>query len=170
MSASFKYLHKLNGKRVLIFGGSPGFGFAVAEAAIEFGATIFISGSNPERLDTAVSRLKKQYPHASEDQIGFVAIDLANLDSLDSRLEELFDHVAKGGRQKIDHIVFCFTADAIRNVPSLGETTIEDVNHVLRLRPFSPSILAKVVARRNISLARLTRLSLSPTASTGTGQ
>lgn len=144
MPSTFKYLHKLRGQQVLIFGGSSGFGFAVAEAAIEHGAHVIISGSNQDRLDEAVSRLSQQYTDIKRGQLTSAIIDLANLEGLDSRLEALLNHVTDGGVKNIDHIVF--TADATRRVPKIAETTTEDINHVLQLRAFSSSILAKVIA------------------------
>jgi short-subunit dehydrogenase involved in D-alanine esterification of teichoic acids len=48
---SYKYIKKLNGKRVLILSGTSSIGFAVAEACFEHDANIIISGSNPERLE-----------------------------------------------------------------------------------------------------------------------
>lgn len=144
MSNNFKYINKLQGKRVLIFGGSSGFGFAVAEAAIEHGAQVIISGSNQDKLDGAISRLAKQYPSTKPGQVASAAIDLAELESLDSRLHSLLDQVTSGGAKLIDHIIF--TADATRGVPSLDKVTPGDVEQVLRLRIFSSSILAKVVA------------------------
>ncbi|KAJ3531532.1 hypothetical protein NM208_g8837 [Fusarium decemcellulare] len=144
MSSSFKYLHKLQDKRVLIFGGSSGFGFAVAEAAIEHGAQVIISGSNQGKLNLAVSRLKEQYPDTSLDQVTSLACDLAKLESLDTRLEELLSKATNGGANKIDHIVY--TADNTHRVPTVDKTTVEDVDLSLRLRAFSASILAKVAA------------------------
>lgn len=96
MPAGFKYLHKLQDKRVLIFGGSSGFGFAVAEAAIEHGANIIISSSSQDKLNNAVSRLTEQYPDTKPGQVTSSIIDLATLESLDSRLEALLDQVTKG--------------------------------------------------------------------------
>ncbi|KAM5347287.1 hypothetical protein ACJ41O_010292 [Fusarium nematophilum] len=142
--AGFKYIHKLEGKRVLIFGGSSGFGFAVAEAAIEHGAQVIISGSNQDKLDRAVSRLAEQYPDTKPGQVASAAINLADLESLDSRLHSLLGQVTSGGTKKIHHIVF--TADATGAVPYLDKVTPEDVEQVLRLRVFSASILAKVIA------------------------
>ena len=53
-----KYASKLIDKNVLIFGGTSGIGFAVAEAAWEFGAKVTISGSNQPKIDTKLAELK----------------------------------------------------------------------------------------------------------------
>ncbi|KAH6869541.1 putative short-chain dehydrogenase [Thelonectria olida] len=104
---SLKYVNKLRGKRILIFGATSGFGFAVAEAAIEHGATVTLSGSKPERLTHAVERLKISYGDIIRgDQIKTVACDLGDLDNLTSHLTELFNTVTDSGKNKLDHIVF----------------------------------------------------------------
>lgn len=49
-----KYGSKLVGKNILVFGGTSGIGYCVAEAALEQGASVFISGYNPNKLQSAV--------------------------------------------------------------------------------------------------------------------
>lgn len=48
---------KLEGRQVLVIGGSSGIGFAVAKAALEQGASVTIGSSNAERVRDAVDRL-----------------------------------------------------------------------------------------------------------------
>lgn len=48
---------KLEGRRVLVIGGSSGIGFAVAKAALEDGARVTIASSSTERVRAAVERL-----------------------------------------------------------------------------------------------------------------
>jgi NAD(P)-dependent dehydrogenase (short-subunit alcohol dehydrogenase family) len=48
---------ELEGKRVLIIGGSSGIGFAVARAALGQGARVIIASSSAERLRQALDRL-----------------------------------------------------------------------------------------------------------------
>jgi NAD(P)-dependent dehydrogenase (short-subunit alcohol dehydrogenase family) len=47
----------LEGKRVLVIGGSSGIGFAVARAALEDGARVTIASSSAEKVRAAVERL-----------------------------------------------------------------------------------------------------------------
>jgi NAD(P)-dependent dehydrogenase (short-subunit alcohol dehydrogenase family) len=47
----------LDGKRVLVIGGSSGIGFAVAKAALEDGARVTIASSSAEKVRAAVARL-----------------------------------------------------------------------------------------------------------------
>ena len=52
-------ISRLNGKRVLIYGGGSGLGFACAEAMLSAGATVFVTGRRREKLDEARRRLGK---------------------------------------------------------------------------------------------------------------
>jgi NAD(P)-dependent dehydrogenase (short-subunit alcohol dehydrogenase family) len=47
----------LEGKRVVVIGGTSGIGFAVAEAAIADGASVVVGSSQPANVDAAVGRL-----------------------------------------------------------------------------------------------------------------
>ncbi|GKZ38246.1 hypothetical protein AbraIFM66950_010275, partial [Aspergillus brasiliensis] len=46
---NFISINKLTHTRVLLIGGTSGIGFTVARAALEHGANIILSSSNPER-------------------------------------------------------------------------------------------------------------------------
>ena len=59
-----KYISKLQGKRVLVLGGTSGIGFCVAEAAVEHGATVIISSSRQAKIDNTIQRLTSSYPEA----------------------------------------------------------------------------------------------------------
>lgn len=47
----------LDGKKVLIFGGSRGIGLGVAKAALDKGVEVFIAGRSPEKLEAAKNAL-----------------------------------------------------------------------------------------------------------------
>jgi len=51
-------------KKVVVVGGSSGFGRRVAELALEQGASVWIGGRNPERLKQAVEALRTIRPEA----------------------------------------------------------------------------------------------------------
>ncbi|MDR3311612.1 MAG: SDR family oxidoreductase [Spirochaetaceae bacterium] len=53
---------KLTNKNVLITGGSNGIGYALAEAFLGEGANVLIAARNKERLDSAASNLRAQFP------------------------------------------------------------------------------------------------------------
>ena len=76
-----KYTSKLHDTRLLIFGGTSGMGFCVAEAAIEHGAHVCISGSKQYKLERALSRLQSTYPDSASEVSGHIC-DLSQPDSL----------------------------------------------------------------------------------------
>jgi NAD(P)-dependent dehydrogenase (short-subunit alcohol dehydrogenase family) len=47
----------LNGKRIVIVGGSSGIGYAVAEAALAQGAEVIVASSGAEKVEAAAARL-----------------------------------------------------------------------------------------------------------------
>src|ERR1700753_2371509 len=101
-----KFLNKLQNKRILIFGGTSGLGYAVAEGAVEFGAHVTVSGSNQERLNKTVERLKGSYPDVPNNRIGTYACDLSDADTLELNIKTLLINVTSDGKEKLDHIVF----------------------------------------------------------------
>ena len=50
---------KLQGRRVLVTGGSQGIGYAVADGFLEEGCSVVIVAKNELRLQSAVERLSK---------------------------------------------------------------------------------------------------------------
>lgn len=50
---------KFSGKTVLITGGSSGIGYAAAEGYLRAGAQVYICSRNPEKVQQAISHLKK---------------------------------------------------------------------------------------------------------------
>jgi NAD(P)-dependent dehydrogenase (short-subunit alcohol dehydrogenase family) len=77
----------MNGKRVVILGGTSGIGLAVAQAAAGEGAQVVVVSSNPDRLDRALSSL----PAGSEGRVA----DLLSSQEVVALFEELgeFDHL-----------------------------------------------------------------------------
>jgi NAD(P)-dependent dehydrogenase (short-subunit alcohol dehydrogenase family) len=77
----------LNGKRVVVIGGSSGIGFAVAVLSRKIGAEVVIASSNAANVDSAVGRLS--------GTVGST-IDLRDETSVSRFFEKLdaFDHLA----------------------------------------------------------------------------
>jgi NAD(P)-dependent dehydrogenase (short-subunit alcohol dehydrogenase family) len=61
-----KYTNKLKGQRVVIIGGSSGLGFGLAEAVIEEGGNVIVTGSRDETVEKTIRRLKEGYPSAAQ--------------------------------------------------------------------------------------------------------
>jgi NAD(P)-dependent dehydrogenase (short-subunit alcohol dehydrogenase family) len=140
-SPSYKFINKLQGKRVLIFGGTSGIGFAVTEACIEHGSTVIISGSNPAKLNMTVQRLKSSYPNVSASQIITHACDLSNKEELESNIQTLLSAVTDGGKTKLNHVVF--TAGDALSLTSLPDVTVDQMQKRQIVRNIAPIIVAK---------------------------
>jgi NAD(P)-dependent dehydrogenase (short-subunit alcohol dehydrogenase family) len=135
MPDQVKYTQKWEGKHVLVFGGSSGIGYGVAEAAVEHGARVTISSSTRARLDNAVQRLKTSYPSASQN-IATILCNLADGDKLEENVQALFEEVGK-----VDHIVHT-AGDALMAKP-LAEETLPQMLQTGMVRFFAPLIIAK---------------------------
>src|SRR6202000_445223 len=77
----------LNGKKVILLGGSAGIGLATAKAAAAEGANVIIVSSNQQRIDKALTEL----PAGSK---GY-AVDLSKEENIRSFFETIgnFDHL-----------------------------------------------------------------------------
>jgi NAD(P)-dependent dehydrogenase (short-subunit alcohol dehydrogenase family) len=77
----------LEGKRVVVLGGSSGIGFATAQAAAKQGAAVVIASSRQARIDKALATL----PSGSEGRV----VDLANEAAVRRLFADLglFDHL-----------------------------------------------------------------------------
>ena len=143
--SSPKYTNKLRGKRVLIFGGTSGIGHAVAEAVLEFGGNIVISGSKPDKLKDAVHRLQNEDASVKESPIATVTCDLSKMEDLEKNLLDVFKTASEDGKKKIDHIVY--TAGNPLNVNGgIAGTDIGVINSIFCVRAFAPALIAKVIA------------------------
>ena len=54
----------LNGKRIVVLGGSSGIGLATAQAALREGASVIIASSQQARVEQALSTLPGAEGHA----------------------------------------------------------------------------------------------------------
>lgn len=139
-SSPFKY-NKLQGRRVLVLGGSTGIGFCVAEAAVEHGAFVTISSSNQTKLDQAVSRLQSHAKAVgvSPDNIKAKTCDLSNEDTLDQNVIDLLEFATKNG--KLDHVAF--TAGDALVLPKLNDVTPDQLRKSSTVRTYGSIFVAK---------------------------
>ncbi|KAJ5540857.1 NAD(P)-binding protein [Penicillium frequentans] len=145
MSTS-KYTSKLADQRVLILGGSSGLGFAVAEAALEYGAHIILSSSNQSKLDKAVDRLKAAYPTQTSTQTIITHVcDLSDAVNLDNNFERLFQAATANGAHKLNHVV-CTAGDPV-HTPSLNDIQAQDIYRAMTLRLVAPAVMAKFIPK-----------------------
>jgi NAD(P)-dependent dehydrogenase (short-subunit alcohol dehydrogenase family) len=114
----------LEGKHVLILGGSSGIGLAVAEAALAAGAEIGIASSRQARIDHALAQLGQR-------GVGYVA-DLSD----ERAVQDLFSRTGP-----FDHLVFT-AGDAVRQRP-IGETALADARDFFGVRFWGAFATAK---------------------------
>lgn len=133
-----KYSNKLEGKRVLVIGGTSGIGFCVAEACVEFGAIVTVASSRQENIAKTIERLTTSYPDAKVRVSGHI-VDLATSD-VEGALKTLFEFATMEG--KLDHIVN--TAGDGSGPTKLTETAPEDIQKYGRVRYVSALMMAKV--------------------------
>lgn len=142
--SSYNFINKLRGKRVLIFGGTSGIGYAVAAACVEHGCTVIISGSNEPNLTSTVLRLKTSYPHivSSSSQVIITHVcDLSKKEDLESNIQALLSAATRGAKEKLDHVVF--TAGDARSLQSIAEVTVAQFEKNQVVRNIAPIIVAK---------------------------
>ncbi|PYH72228.1 oxidoreductase, short chain dehydrogenase/reductase family [Aspergillus vadensis CBS 113365] len=113
---NFISTNKLTNTRVLLIGGTSGIGFAVARAALEHGASIILSSSKAEKVQSAISRLQQLYPDPSfTSRIAGKAYDLSDQATLETTIVSLLDYATsssifptKGNNEKVllNHIIY----------------------------------------------------------------
>lgn len=140
-----KFINKLHNQRVLILGGSSGIGFAVAEAAVEHGADVIISGSNQNKLDRAVERLKEHVATANlpPRHIAGKTCDLSRSETMEDNIKSLLEFATEAG--KIDHVVFT-AGDAVKPY-GLDAVKAEDIPTIGMVRVTGSIMLAKHLSK-----------------------
>ncbi|KAE8140935.1 hypothetical protein BDV38DRAFT_217373 [Aspergillus pseudotamarii] len=84
--------NKLANTRVLIVGGTSGIGFAVARVALEHGASIIVASSKPDKVNSAIARLKAFYPDEEhKNRIAGTVCNLADRATLEANVVNLYN-------------------------------------------------------------------------------
>ncbi len=124
METQTEYPMTLNGKRIVVLGGTSGIGFATAEMAAREGAAVVVASSRRQSVDHAVARL----PKGTEGH----TIDLSN----EEHVRDFFNHSGA-----FDHLAF--TAGDMMQMGELSETNVEQARHVFDLRFWGAFMVAK---------------------------
>lgn len=83
----------LDGKTVVITGGSRGIGYAIAEKCLEQGAKVIITGNDIKKLESACDKLKNN--KTTEGYIYECQWNIADVGICESKIEEIL-HMANG--------------------------------------------------------------------------
>ncbi|KAJ4372445.1 hypothetical protein N0V83_004219 [Neocucurbitaria cava] len=137
------HANRLANTHILVFGGTSGIGYAIANMALSYSARVTISGSTQEKVDTKVSQLRSLYPNAPATNIGGFALNLLDQDNLEANLKDLLNKATQNGENKIDHVAW--SAGDRRVLPKLDDATPETVKQMFHVRMVAPSILAKLI-------------------------
>jgi NAD(P)-dependent dehydrogenase (short-subunit alcohol dehydrogenase family) len=129
---------KLNGQRVLLVGGSGNVGIALAQALLEFGATVMFSSSRPSKVISVSKSLANDYPEAEERISGHVC-DLGS-PNVESNIEALFGMVGE-----VDHIVY-MAGDRLPEI-DLEDVTLEKWEKCNQVRTIAAILVVKVGTR-----------------------
>lgn len=158
------FLNKLQGKRVLIIGGSTGIGFAVAKAALEYGARVILSSSNQTKIDAAIQRLQDHVQDAAglaPPEIEGRTCDLGKPETLEENVKNLFEFATRDGKLLLDHVVF--TAGDFYQLPRIDTVAIEDIARISMVRVTGCIFVAKHLPAY---ISQSTESSFTVTAST----
>ena len=105
----------LDGKRVVVLGGTSGIGRAVAEAAVEAGAAVVVASSSPERVEQA----RRWLPAGGEAE----QVDLASEEAISA----FFGRIGS-----FDHLVY--TAGEPLLIGTLAELDLSAVRRFFEIR------------------------------------
>jgi NAD(P)-dependent dehydrogenase (short-subunit alcohol dehydrogenase family) len=115
---------ELQGKRVVVLGGTSGIGLAVAEAAARAGAVAVVASSSPANVAAALARL----PAGAEGQV---------LDVLDeASVRAFFERIGA-----FDHLVY--TAGDMLLIGPLADLALDRARHAFEVRYWGALTAAK---------------------------
>lgn len=119
----------LEGKTVIILGGSSGLGFATAEAAAYDGAKVIIVSGNQNRINEALKLLP--------ENCSGVSVDL----SKEENIKNFFDAV-----ETFDHLVY--TAGENLTLYTIDETNIDEARTFFNLRYWGAFAAVKYASKK----------------------
>lgn len=107
----------LNGKHVVITGGTKGIGYATAERFAERGATVLITGTSAQSVDQALER--------SNFALKGMVCDMASMSDLDKLAQE--------ARSQLGHVDIFFANAGIAQFRPLEEMTEEIFDDIMNV-------------------------------------
>lgn len=108
--STLEYPHLLDGKKVIITGGSKGIGLAMAKKFVSAGAEVLITGRNEASLKEAFSQINSENLH-------YMVWDVCDISNIDSHVKKAID-------------ILCGCDILINNAASLTFKNFEAVDEV----------------------------------------
>ncbi|EMD66963.1 hypothetical protein COCSADRAFT_33882 [Bipolaris sorokiniana ND90Pr] len=136
--------NRLANAHVLVFGGTSGVGFAIANMALSSGAKVTISGSSQPKVDAKVELLRSMYPNTPATNVAGFAADLTDKANLEKNLSAVLDKATENGKNKINHI--SFTAGNAITTFKIGELETSTALDAFTVRFLAPFALGKLIA------------------------
>ena len=134
------YGNLLDGRDALITGGTTGIGFEIAKAFIHNGASVIITGRNEERINSAVSQLKKEIKENKIIVKGGV-LDNSNI----SEMEQSWNNILKLiGNDRIDILV---NNAGVISKTHFGNTDEADYDSVMNTNLKGTYFLSEMVSK-----------------------
>ena len=115
---------RLNGKQVVVIGGSSGIGLETARLALLQGALATIAGRSADRLRSAAESLKASTSIDISNRLRTVGADMAD----ESSIRSLFD-----GETRVDHI-FVSAGELSPGAADLVRADLESLRSILDIR------------------------------------
>ncbi|KAH7563786.1 hypothetical protein BM1_00833 [Bipolaris maydis] len=135
--------NRLANAHVLVFGGTSGIGFAIANMALSYGAKVTISGSSQPKVDKKIEHLRSLYPNTPATNVAGFAADLADKANLERNIRTVLDKATENGNKKIDHIAF--TSGDSLHIAKIAELDIGTALDAFTVRFLAPCALAKLI-------------------------
>lgn len=136
----------LKGRAALITGGSSGIGFAIANAFLQSGAHVVVTGRNVEKLEKACEKLRTLNPE--NNNVFCVCMDNADIPSLESKFDQVIELLKD---KKLDILV---NNAGFARGNSFSSVSCQDFSDVidtnLKGTYFITQIVAKYMKRNNI--------------------
>jgi NAD(P)-dependent dehydrogenase (short-subunit alcohol dehydrogenase family) len=162
---------KLNGKKVVIFGGTSGFGFATAKAAAIAGAHVVIASRSRENVDKALKKLPKGVEGSTVDVVDETAQErfFAGLGGFDHLVVTAGDSLSLSSASYVQARqifevrfwgAYLSAKTAFPHIRPGGSITL--TNGIVGIRPWKGWSLASAVAGAVESLTRALALEMAP--------
>lgn len=125
----------LTGRCALITGGTSGIGFAIAEAFLNAGASVCITGRSLERCEKAVERLKSKFGTKGNSNIFCAEMNMQDISCFEPVIKEIAEKMGK-----IDILV------NNAGVAGIGDTPEEQFDSVISVNLKGTYFLSKAMS------------------------